>query len=677
MVTIVTQCRFDHLGTAVFLGAALAIGHATPALAQWPITLVADEVSTGIAIEGGESPSIFGQEIAFFGDGNTKLFKAGPGGVPVAVFQTGVQIPMEPAGTNFFQIFEPYSFSGQTFAFRGSTTTPSQNGSYAQTNSGLVALAGLGFMNPGSGLPNSAGAFLAMDGNDVAFGGTTAIRVRRSSGVVQLIADNTTPVPGAPGNNFSSFSAMDFHNGTVVFTGSSLGASGFRTGIYYEIGTGIIFKLVDTTTVAPGGVASAPFSAFATSNGRFALHGNDVVFYATVADGRTGIFISRNFGAPQIIADYDPANPTVILPPFTERADMVQGISVSNGEVAFLARSPGNITGAIFATHGGVIERVIGTGAILNGRTVDVPYGLNEMRTGSTIAFGVLFVENFLQRGIYRADRCGTLQSQIDAALPGSTIYAFGACNENVLVRNEKQRITIQGVGAGGPGSRATIIGGAGAPVFNVRGKGILIQDLNIQGGSHGVHVNRGSNAVLNNNVIELTNGNGVIVDELAYAVLTNNRIQNNPGAGVLVSENSSARIGFNSDSETAGSLNFIDDNTLGVVISNNSNARIHGNQIQGNSGAGVLVMRDSHADIGSNDFFLNGDGIEVRENSSVQLGEDTGTGFYERGNAGTTNTGFGIKCSNGGTADGRIQNLTGGSGAKDFSDPTCIDSLL
>ncbi len=1070
------RSRLDRLAAAaVFLATALAVGHAAPALAQWNFTLVADQATTGINI-GTEAPSISGQEIAFFGNNNSRLYKVDPTGVPVTLFQTGGPIPGA-GGLNFFQVFEPYSFSGQNFVFRGSTTTPTQNGAYALTNTGLVALAGLG-----SALPSSDGGFLAMDGNDVAFGGTTAIRVL-SGGVVNVIADNTKQVPGTA-TNFSSFTAMDFHSGTVVFSGGG----GARVGVYYDRNDGNgIKKLVDNTDTAPGGAAL--FSAFPSNGGRLAIHGNDVVFYGAVADGRIGIFLCRNFGPPQLIADYDPANPT-FLPGGMERADLVQGISLSKGDVAFLARSQNNSTAAIFATQGGAIERVIGTGASLGGRTVDVPYGLNEMRSGNTIAFGVLFVENPLERAIYRADRgqpavgnsgmivngsfanglsnwtpsgsvnvvpgpavqmtadgsipgaaqliqsvntpngsymiffdyrftttagsldleingtniahipapatvlatfthaeilvnntslmgqnnanftvklnpgslsdiflrgifsplfeilsnigsadllvfvdldrdgsknpstygtdedlegvgvqattsvaksnatesasvtakalispfggvqwamsaaaqasqrtagshagvaaiatytvsgqsslppvvnfqlrltgvfdltgdfsqqigtvasikfhvviktpraedsvtkqleisltpgtrlasevlvsqdlaailndpsgtstitfaptpptgppdssrrytvsilhdfpsavyalvnepvsleipdpsaldvtvapafngtvsadfsqsfagtlstdtpgiqlvpaglpldCSTasLQELINVAPPGSTIPVLGTCNENLLVRNEKQRIAIDGSGAGA-GTRATIVGSGTAPVVNIRGKGILLQNFNIIGGSHGVRVNRGSNAVINNNVIENTNGNGVVVDELAFAVLTNNTIQNNPDAGVFVSENSTARIGINSDADEAASFNTIQSNAVGVVVSNNSSARVIGNTIQNNAEAGVQILRDSHADIASNTINGNADGIEVGENSLVQLGEDSGSSIYESANSGT-NTGFGIKCIASGVADGRIGSLSGGSGAKSFSDADCTDSL-
>jgi hypothetical protein len=1130
-----------RLVAASFFATALVLVHAVPALAQWNITRVADQASTGINV-GGEAPSISGQEIAFFGNSNSRLFKVGPTGVPVTVFQTGGVVPDTndpPTKQTFFQIFEAYSFSGNTFAFRGSTTGPTQFGAYAVTNTGPVALAGLG-SNPA--LPESAGSFLGVDGNDVAFGGPTSIRVRRA-GVDQVIANNMTDMPGAdPKPKFSSFSAMDFSNGTVVFSGSN--ALFTRTGIYYDRndGTGIQ-KLVDNTDTAPGGAAL--FSFFLTNASRLAISGNDVVFYAQVADGRIGIFLCRNFGPPQLIAASNPSSPT-FLPGGTERADMVQGVSVSNGEVAFMARSAGNATSAIFATYKGVIERVIGTGAVLNGRTVDVPYGLNEMRSGNTIAFNVLFVENSLQPGIYRADRGqpavsnsgmivngsfanglnnwvpsgsvnvipgtavpgpavqmtadgaipgpaqisqtintpngsymiffdyrfttttgsldllingipianipapptvsgaftraevlvnntalmgqnnatftmrlnpgslsdiflkgifsplfgisittggafvnvktdldvdhllpgdpslggsdfefgtftapavasvaranatesgsgsasalaspfggvqwamaaaaqatqrkstgyaegtasigyivsghsllppvvnfqlnltgvfdlignfsqqngteavlflevivstlralvrtttmkivltpgtrdvadivpltarfdhindlaiinglvailnpnsdndgdGVLNSQdqcpvtlpgatvnssgcaqgefasgparitftptppngppdtsrrynvniqyalptllygligepvsitlnspsylevivasafngtisadfsnsfagslststpgvqlVPAGLPldcsstslqdliniapaGSTIPVQGTCNENILIRNEKRRITIDGSGAG-PGTRATISGNGNAPVVNIRGKGILLQNFNITGGSNGVHVNRGSNAVLNNNVIQNNDGNGVVIDELAFAVLTNNTIQNNPDAGVFVSENATARIGFNADSDVAASFNTIQNNGVGVVVSNNSSGRIIGNTIQNNSGVGVQVLRDSHADIAGNTINNNGDGIEVGENSLVQLGEDSGTSIFESPNTTTsTNTGFGIKCLVGGTADGRIGSLTGGSGAKSFLDPSCTDSL-
>lgn len=275
------------------------------------------------------------------------------------------------------------------------------------------------------------------------------------------------------------------------------------------------------------------------------------------------------------------------------------------------------------------------------------------------------------------AVNCGSssIQAAIDGAAAGDIVLVSGTCNENVLVRNEKQRITIDGAGAG-VGTRATVNGGSTSPTFNLRGKGILVQNFTITGGSNGVWANRGANAVLNNNIIQVSAGNGVMVDEFGIAILTSNVIQNHPGAGVVVSEMSTARIGFNADSETAASANTIQLNSAGgIIISNRSSARIVGNNIVNNIGDGIQVARDSHADIASNTINANsGDGIQVAENSLVQLGEDSGTSIFETANSGL-NSGVGIRCLSGGFADGRRGFLTGSGGASNFA-AGCINAL-
>jgi hypothetical protein len=270
-----------------------------------------------------------------------------------------------------------------------------------------------------------------------------------------------------------------------------------------------------------------------------------------------------------------------------------------------------------------------------------------------------------------------SLQAAVDNALSGFALSVAGNCSENILIRNEKQRLVLDGAGAG-VGTRTTITGNSSNPSVNVRGKGILLQNFTITGGSNGVHINRGSNAVFNANVIQNSLGNGVLVDELAFAALTNNTIQNHPAAGVFVSEHSTARIGIIADSDSAASANTITNNTVGVVISNGSSARVIGNTISNNTGNGVRVLRDSAADIASNAISGNGgDGIEIGENSSVQLGEDSGTSIFESANTTSSlNTGVGIRCMTGGTADGRQGTLTGVGGATNFAS-SCLDGLL
>ncbi len=304
-----------------------------------------------------------------------------------------------------------------------------------------------------------------------------------------------------------------------------------------------------------------------------------------------------------------------------------------------------------------------------------VIFGQGELTQTSLVSAGAadVFVAKYAAGPIFVDCPTDSLQTAINLAGPGQTIQVTGTCSENLLVRNEKQRITIDG------GFTATISAPSNtSPAVNIRGKGILLQNFTITGGSNGVWVNRGSNAVLNTNVIQNSTGNGVLVDELAFAVLTNNTIQNHPAAGAFVSEHSTARIGFNADSDTVASPNVIVDNLIGVIIANGSSARIVGNTIQNQTGDAIQVLRDSHAEISSNQIFTNGgDGIEVGENSFVQLGEDSGTSIFESPNASTNaNLGFAIRCTVGGMADGRLGTLNGIAGVKSFSDPSCIDSL-
>jgi hypothetical protein len=82
-----------------------------------------------------------------------------------------------------------------------------------------------------------------------------------------------------------------------------------------------------------------------------------------------------------------------------------------------------------------------------------------------------------------------------------------------------------------------------------------------------------------------------------------------------------------------------------------------------------VNVQRASHADVGSNNIDGNGgDGIFVTQNSSVNLGADSGTEPEDLPNNTTlNNVGFGIRCRINSSADGRLGSLNGNSGAKDF----------
>ena len=377
---------------------------AQPALAQWTFTLVADAPSNGITP--GPYAAISSSEVAFLNDFGTQLYKVGPTGVPVTLFQTGGQIPNTP--DSFTYLTYPFSFDGHTFAFSGGVAGGgfAKSGSYAFTTAGTEALAGYGADSPVTGNYGRQ----AIDGDDGAFGGTPAIRVRRG-GVTQVI-DSSTALPGGLAGPTNGFGALDFEAGTVVFTAQYSTTSGFKQGIFFDRGDGTgIHKLVTTDDVAPGG--SQKFQNL-NSNRLIAIDGDDVLFVATLANpgpcppplfscGRSGLFLSRNFGPPDIVAVYDPLAPTT-LPGGPERADAILDLALSNGDAAFVAGDSlsGQDSTAIFAVRNGMLERVVGTGDTLGTTLVDAVGGGNEMREGNALAFPVLALNG--ARSVWRAD---------------------------------------------------------------------------------------------------------------------------------------------------------------------------------------------------------------------------------------------------------------------------------
>ena len=278
-----------------------------------------------------------------------------------------------------------------------------------------------------------------------------------------------------------------------------------------------------------------------------------------------------------------------------------------------------------------------------------------------------------------------SLQAAINAAGTGATLLVSGTCNENVVIREEKNRITVDGQGM------ATINGpDASDHTVTVRGRGITIRRFTISGGRNGVQVIRGGTATIEGNIIQNTGNNGINVSQHSSARIINNTVQNNPNNdGVTVNENSEARIGFLSPADAVASPNTITMNGRhGIGVFRSSNARIVGNTISSNTEDGIRVARASHADIASNTIEGNsGDGIFVSQNSGVNLGSDTGTTIFDLPNdttVGSENGGFGIRCAINSYGDGRQGTLNGTMGAKSFNfdppgpnDGGCHDSLL
>jgi len=110
------------------------------------------------------------------------------------------------------------------------------------------------------------------------------------------------------------------------------------------------------------------------------------------------------------------------------------------------------------------------------------------------VAFFVLFVWLLASTGgaqtIVDCDAGGVLQDAINAAGTNDTIEVSGTCNENVSIREDKRRLTLDGK------ETAIIDGGASGITVRVRGRGHEITGFTITGGNHGISVERGGDSI-------------------------------------------------------------------------------------------------------------------------------------------------------------------------------------
>jgi len=324
-----------------------------------------------------------------------------------------------------------------------------------------------------------------------------------------------------------------------------------------------------------------------------------------------------------------------------------------------------------------------------------------------------------------------SVQNKLDEARAGDVIVVSGSCNENLVIRKELHGITLDGEGT------ATIKGpDSTRDTIRVRGKGITIRGFIITGGRNGINIDQAGRAIIDRNIIQKTGGHAIVVRQNSSAHIFGNTIQNNPGNGVWITHSSGAHIGV---SGSGGEVKFFPNTIIqnggrgidvrdtsealiaGNTISHNrfraiyvvDNSRVHiglpdgkinlgSNTIESNGGGGIRIRQSSfariigntisdnegmdgievgdasHAEIAKNIIDNNaGHGISVIQKSSVALGKDKITTFFDEPNDTTVNNGrFGISCVGGSYVKGRIGTISGKRGIKSFG-KGCIDGLV
>ena len=309
-----------------------------------------------------------------------------------------------------------------------------------------------------------------------------------------------------------------------------------------------------------------------------------------------------------------------------------------------------------------------------------------KLRTSLTLALtvfaallGTLSVQAQSAMQSVNCDNGGTIAGALPSLKPGDTLVVSGTCNESINILAEASRLTLDGQG------KATIQSADTAPnVIQIEGREITIKGFTISGGRNGIAVVRGGTAVIDGNTIQNSgagrqpgSGLGINVAQLSFAAIINNTIQNNNSVGILVHENSAARIGF-VDVAGTGLPNIIQNNgTYGIQVTRGAIARVVGATVQNNGADGILVERASQAEVANNTISGNtGNGITVTGNSGVDI--VIGAATVDQPNktdAGASNGGFGIQCSQGAYISGSLGTLTGAAGTMDL-DATCINAL-
>ncbi|MFM9994272.1 MAG: hypothetical protein ACKVU4_00565 [Phycisphaerales bacterium] len=350
-----------------------------------------------------------------------------------------------------FSVFELPSIDGGIVAFPGyAGTTSGPAGVYTGSGGALTTIADRSTAVPG-GVGNFTGFGLgtstwpSMHAGAVAFHGSeqgslvpTGLYLREG-GQLLNVADFQTPVPGGSGGNFFPFGRPSLENGRVVFQAAEFPAGG-QNGIY-SWQSGALSIIADKSTLIPGGAGTftnffdcsldqgrLAFSAEGASNqhglyladtggaltrlydsntvvpggngggftflSRVSLSGESVAFWA-LGGGQEGFYTDVGGSLDFIVhsGTLAPGTPGAVFTGFGD-------IALDNGVVAFQASLSNGLIG-VFSTHTGSVQRIIGSGDPLDGRTVEFAFFGGQGLDGDSIATYVYFTDG--SRGIYMA----------------------------------------------------------------------------------------------------------------------------------------------------------------------------------------------------------------------------------------------------------------------------------
>lgn len=392
--------------------------------ASLSFTKVADNQTT-IPPNGKEADNLFFGSPSI-NDKNVVFEKTGPNASGIGT--TGIYASTDGLFNVIADDTKPYTLTtgstGRFGPFSVASFSSANNGNVAFVNNGSLYTNIGGLLNAidiNTPIPNGTGNFSNIAGDFGGFStGTFSINNNGSvvfigfgafsqnvsqqegihtnvGGVINVVADRNTPIPGGT-ENFGSFknSSID-NNGNVTFIGDSLVSfypNPYSGGIYTNVG-GSLNVIADRSTPIPGGIGN--FGSFASIS--VDRQNGSVAFSASSSQSgiNTGIYTNVG-GRLNVIADT-----STLIPGSTGDFNSFGTPSIDNGSVAFLAntafRSP--FPEAIYTNLGGELTKVIAAGDSLDGKTIDSLQFKREGLSGNQIGFSVRFTN--ASSGIYIA----------------------------------------------------------------------------------------------------------------------------------------------------------------------------------------------------------------------------------------------------------------------------------
>ena len=390
----------------VFALLAAAISFTLPAHAQWELVKIADGDTPIPGVQNHtfdvfSAPVISGETVAFYGrsgefhtPNQVGIFVAENGSIRI-VADAFTPIPSG-SGADFTR-FAPPSLSAGKSAFWGQNHTfPLNEGIYTDEGGVLRMVADVD-----TPIPGGTGTFTygfsgdsAIDSGNVAF-----INFGLGSGVyseiggdLALVANLSTEIPGGEGTFTPPEGGYAFEE--VTLSGSSvafIGRGDGQEGIYSTVG-GALRVEADANTVLPGGNVTAGILRGPS------LDREDVAFYAMGPNFLEGIY-KKVGGTLLLVADTNMTIPQRELPFF--HFDVHPALD--NGNVVFYGSATPLVSYAgIFVQYGGVLLKVIDTDDTLDGKDIQFLTVGPRALSGSRIAFGVAFAD--FSQGVFVAE---------------------------------------------------------------------------------------------------------------------------------------------------------------------------------------------------------------------------------------------------------------------------------